>query len=248
MLTELARQAGLALHNVQLDSALQATLDEVRRPTSELRASRARIVATADAERRKIERNLHDGAQQHLVALAVNLRLAQGHPRRGPRRDSGDARAAGGGREGDHRRAAQPRPRHLPAAARGRRARRGAAGRRRAQPARRRRWSPTGPAATRPRSRRRSTSAASRRCRTRPSTPRTRRSTVTGVARRTAGLRLRGAPTTDPASTSSTATERPRLHEHERPPGRHRWHRPVGARRPARAPASAGSVPLPAEG
>ena len=40
-------------------------------------ASRARIVATGDAERRKIERNLHDGAQQHLVALAVNLRLTK---------------------------------------------------------------------------------------------------------------------------------------------------------------------------
>jgi signal transduction histidine kinase len=77
VLTELARQVGLALHNVQLDSALQASLDEVRRQAEELRASRARIVATADAERRKIERNLHDGAQQHLVALAVNLRLAK---------------------------------------------------------------------------------------------------------------------------------------------------------------------------
>ena len=77
VLTELARQAGLALHNVQLDSALQATLDEVRRQAEELRASRARIVATGDEERRKIERNLHDGAQQHLVALAVNLRLVK---------------------------------------------------------------------------------------------------------------------------------------------------------------------------
>lgn len=77
VLTELARQVGLALHNVQLDSALQASLDDVRRHAEELRASRARIVATADAERRKIERNLHDGAQQHLVALAVNLRLTK---------------------------------------------------------------------------------------------------------------------------------------------------------------------------
>ncbi|MDP8954066.1 MAG: GAF domain-containing sensor histidine kinase [Actinomycetota bacterium] len=77
VLTELARQVGLALHNVALDSALQASLDEVRRQADELRASRARIVATADAERRRIERNLHDGAQQHLVALAVNLRLAR---------------------------------------------------------------------------------------------------------------------------------------------------------------------------
>ena len=76
MLTELARQVGLALHNVQLDSALQATLDEVRHANEELRASRARIVASGDAERRKIERNLHDGAQQQLVALALNIRLA----------------------------------------------------------------------------------------------------------------------------------------------------------------------------
>jgi signal transduction histidine kinase len=77
ILTELARQLGLALHNVQLDSALQSTLDEVRRQAEELRASRARIVAASDAARRQIERNLHDGAQQHLVALAVNLRLAR---------------------------------------------------------------------------------------------------------------------------------------------------------------------------
>ena len=77
VLTELARQVGLALHNVQLDSALQASLDNLRKANEDLRASRARIVATGDAERRKIERNLHDGAQQHLVALAVNLRLAK---------------------------------------------------------------------------------------------------------------------------------------------------------------------------
>jgi signal transduction histidine kinase len=77
MLTELARQVGLALHNVQLDSALQASLDEVRRQASELQASRARIVAASDHARRQIERNLHDGAQQHLVALAVNVRLAR---------------------------------------------------------------------------------------------------------------------------------------------------------------------------
>ena len=77
MLTELARQVGLALHNVELDSALQESLDEVRRQADELRASRSRIVAASDAARRQIERNLHDGAQQHLVALAVNVRLAR---------------------------------------------------------------------------------------------------------------------------------------------------------------------------
>jgi signal transduction histidine kinase len=76
-LTELARQVGLALHNVKLDSALQESLDEVRRQADELRASRARIVQAGDAQRRSIERDLHDGAQQHLVALAVSVRLAR---------------------------------------------------------------------------------------------------------------------------------------------------------------------------
>jgi signal transduction histidine kinase len=77
ILTELARQVGLTLHNVRLDSALQASLDEVRRQAEALQASRGRIVAAADAARRKIERNLHDGVQQHLVALAVKVRLAR---------------------------------------------------------------------------------------------------------------------------------------------------------------------------
>lgn len=76
VLVELARQVGLALHNVQLDSALQESLDELRRTNEELKASRTRIVAAGDAERRRLERNLHDGAQQHLVALAVKIRLA----------------------------------------------------------------------------------------------------------------------------------------------------------------------------
>ncbi len=76
-LTELARQVGLALHNLELDSALQDSLDEVRRQADELRRSRARIVEATDLERRRIERDLHDGAQQHLVALAVSTRLAR---------------------------------------------------------------------------------------------------------------------------------------------------------------------------
>jgi signal transduction histidine kinase len=77
MLTDLARQVALALHNVQLDAALQASLDELQTRNAELQQSRARIVSAGDAERRKLERNLHDGAQQHLVALAVKLRLAR---------------------------------------------------------------------------------------------------------------------------------------------------------------------------
>ncbi len=76
-LTELARQVGLALHNVNLDSALRESLDEVRRQADELRASRARVVEAGDAQRRRIERDLHDGAQQHLVALAVSVNLVR---------------------------------------------------------------------------------------------------------------------------------------------------------------------------
>ena len=76
ILTDLAREVGLALHNVQLDSALQSTLAELRVQASELRESRARIVASGDAERRRLERDIHDGAQQNLAALAIELRLA----------------------------------------------------------------------------------------------------------------------------------------------------------------------------
>jgi signal transduction histidine kinase len=82
---EVARQLGVVLHNAKLDSALQASLDEVRRQAAELQASRGRIVAAADAARREIERNLHDGAQQHLVALAVRVKLASQLLDRDPR-------------------------------------------------------------------------------------------------------------------------------------------------------------------
>jgi signal transduction histidine kinase len=61
---------GLVLRNVRLTSELQARLEE-------LRASRQRLVAAQDEERRRLERNLHDGAQQQLVALGVQLGLAQ---------------------------------------------------------------------------------------------------------------------------------------------------------------------------
>ena len=52
--------------------------------TAELRASRARIVEAADAARRKIERDLHDGAQQRLVALALDVRVARARVERDP--------------------------------------------------------------------------------------------------------------------------------------------------------------------
>ena len=70
MVDDLAHQAGLVLKNVGLSADLQARLDE-------LRASRQRLVSAQDTERRRLERNLHDGAQQHLVALKVKLGLAE---------------------------------------------------------------------------------------------------------------------------------------------------------------------------
>ena len=175
VLTEIARQIGLALHNVQLDTALQASLDELRLRNQELQESRARIVAAGDAERRKLERNLHDGAQQHLVALAVKLRLAHDAVEDDPDDAMGDDRRDQGRRADRDRRAAGARPRDLPAAAGVRRTVRGAPGRRRSLPRCRPRWSSTTSAATATTSRPPSTSARSRRCRTPASTPATRR-------------------------------------------------------------------------
>jgi signal transduction histidine kinase len=63
--------AALTLENERLGAELRARIEE-------LRASRARIVQAGDDERRRLERDLHDGAQQRLVALALNLKLARG--------------------------------------------------------------------------------------------------------------------------------------------------------------------------
>ena len=70
LVADLAAQAGLLLRNVRL--------------VEDLRASRRRLVAAQDEERRKLERNIHDGAQQQLVALAVKSRLARGLTERDP--------------------------------------------------------------------------------------------------------------------------------------------------------------------
>jgi signal transduction histidine kinase len=70
LLHDLAHQAGLVLKNVGLTADLQARLEE-------LRQSRQRLVSAQDEERRRLERNLHDGAQQHLVALKVKLGLVE---------------------------------------------------------------------------------------------------------------------------------------------------------------------------
>jgi signal transduction histidine kinase len=68
LIQDLASQAGLVLRNVRL--------------IEELRASRQRIVSAQDEERRKLERNIHDGAQQQLVALSVKLALVRAMARK----------------------------------------------------------------------------------------------------------------------------------------------------------------------
>ncbi|HEY1161552.1 MAG TPA: histidine kinase dimerization/phosphoacceptor domain-containing protein, partial [Candidatus Dormibacteraeota bacterium] len=85
-LEEVARELGVALKKAHLDSSLQDSLEQLRQRAVELQASRGRLVAAADAERRRIERNLHDGAQQHLVALSVKVRLLEQFAERDPER------------------------------------------------------------------------------------------------------------------------------------------------------------------
>ena len=70
LVADLAAQAGLVLRNAGLTQELLRTIDE-------LKTSRQRLVTAQDEERRKLERNLHDGAQQQLVALTVKLGLLE---------------------------------------------------------------------------------------------------------------------------------------------------------------------------
>ena len=65
------------VHGVQLRAELSNRVVELSRRAEELRQSRERLVDAYDDERRRLERDIHDGAQQHLVALTVNLRLAE---------------------------------------------------------------------------------------------------------------------------------------------------------------------------
>jgi signal transduction histidine kinase len=75
LLTDVAVQAGLLLRNLRLTSELQARVEE-------LAESRLRIVAAQDIERRRLERDIHDGVQQHVVALMAKVQLAQNQVRR----------------------------------------------------------------------------------------------------------------------------------------------------------------------
>jgi signal transduction histidine kinase len=70
LVEDLAAQAGLVLRNAALTEDLLDTIEQ-------LRTSRQRLVTAQDEERRKLERNLHDGAQQQLVALTVKLGLLE---------------------------------------------------------------------------------------------------------------------------------------------------------------------------
>ena len=72
LVQDLAGQAGLVLRNVRL--------------VDELRESRRRLVSAQDAERRRLERDIHDGAQQHLVSLMVKIRVLEGLARKDPER------------------------------------------------------------------------------------------------------------------------------------------------------------------
>jgi signal transduction histidine kinase len=77
LLEAVTAAAGLALENERLHAELRSRLDD-------LRESRARIVEAGDAERRRLERNLHDGAQQRLVAMSLRLRLVESKIRTDP--------------------------------------------------------------------------------------------------------------------------------------------------------------------
>jgi signal transduction histidine kinase len=77
LLRSVAAAAGLAVENERLQAQLRARVEE-------LRASRDRIVEAGMSERRRLERNLHDGAQQRLVALSLTMRLAQSKVRTDP--------------------------------------------------------------------------------------------------------------------------------------------------------------------
>ena len=107
LIADLAGQAGLVLRNVRLNEELKVT---VRRAEG----AQKRLVSAQDEGRRRFERNIHDGAQQQLVALAVKLKLADNLIERDTTKahdlleqtPAGDARGAPG--------SARPGPRHLP--------------------------------------------------------------------------------------------------------------------------------------
>jgi signal transduction histidine kinase len=77
LVTTVARQAALAVRNVRLTAELASRLDELGRQAEELAASRSRLVRAQTEERHRIERNIHDGVQQEIIASIAKIRLAR---------------------------------------------------------------------------------------------------------------------------------------------------------------------------
>ncbi|MDQ3956157.1 MAG: histidine kinase, partial [Actinomycetota bacterium] len=84
LLDDLSSQAGIVLANARMTAELEAHLAHITAQAKDIKQSRQRIVAAQDKERRRLERDIHDGAQQHLVALAVKLNLAKTTAQRKP--------------------------------------------------------------------------------------------------------------------------------------------------------------------
>lgn len=73
VIADLAAQSGPALHNLRLLRQLERQLQDLQEKSRQLQRSRARLVAAQDDERRRLERDLHDGVQQRLLALSIQL-------------------------------------------------------------------------------------------------------------------------------------------------------------------------------
>jgi signal transduction histidine kinase len=84
LLETLGRQAALAIRNAALAAELAERLEQIQQQARELAASRTRIVQAEEAGRRRIERDIHDGVQQELVALLAKARLARNQLARDP--------------------------------------------------------------------------------------------------------------------------------------------------------------------
>ncbi len=78
LITDVAAHAGLLVHNALLSVRLVRHIDDLGRAAAELRDSRRAVVAAQDAERRRLERDLHDGAQQAVVAAIIGLKTLNG--------------------------------------------------------------------------------------------------------------------------------------------------------------------------
>ena len=86
LLDDFASQAGLVVRNVRLTVEVARSVEAISAQAAEIRASRRRIVDVQDAERRRVERDIHDGAEQYLVALLVQLGVVRTLARRDPQR------------------------------------------------------------------------------------------------------------------------------------------------------------------